>query len=136
MGLKLAIDAWYDNQNYLSQALIQFVTSILVLFGITGLGGLVFCGFESDQARARHAKAQPGRARSRPGLAQRGARVCGEPCSVRSCRPLGRSMRSWGSLGAKSGAVLPLPASGVTAAPLQAPFRSAALATAFARAAP
>lgn len=70
MGLKLAIDSWYDRQTYLSQALIQFVTSILVLFGITGLGGLVFCGFESAQARARHAAAQPGRAqRAASGLA-------------------------------------------------------------------
>ena len=72
MGLKSAIDSWYDRQNYFSQTVIQFFTSILVLFFITGLGGLVFCGFENAQARARHAAPQPGTAQQSSLPARRG----------------------------------------------------------------
>ena len=48
--IKDAIDRWYDRLNYFQQTVVQFVTSVLVLLAITGLGGLVFCGFETDQA--------------------------------------------------------------------------------------
>ena len=69
MGIiKDAVDNWYDRQNYFQQTLIQFFTSIIVLIAVTDLGGLVFSGFETDQARARHG-APHHRSLGRPGAA-------------------------------------------------------------------
>ena len=95
MGLKSAVDAWYDNQNYFAQTVIQFVTSILVLFAITGLGGLVFCGFENSQARARPRLA-PGWAGA-AGRCGGAPRVCGAARCARSCHPVGAPKRPRGS---------------------------------------
>jgi hypothetical protein len=38
---------WVSAQNYFVQVLLQLIFSVLTLFGITVLGGLVFSGFES-----------------------------------------------------------------------------------------
>ena len=84
--LKDAINRWYDGLNYFQQTLVQFFTSVLVLFAITGLGGLVFCGFESDQARPRRGVTAWDGPATWPSAA---ARVCGalRRALLRASRP-------------------------------------------------
>jgi hypothetical protein len=53
MSLSDMYTVWYNARNVFAQTLIQLCFSIFTLFFITALGGLVFSGFESDQARAR-----------------------------------------------------------------------------------
>ena len=90
MGIiKDAINRWYDQLNYLQQTVVQFFTSVFVLFAITGLGGLVFCGFESDQARPRCGAAGTSQHRGQAlprGFAARRA--------TGSCVPAGQRLRS------------------------------------------
>ena len=89
MGIiKDAIDGWYNRQNYFAQTVVQFFTSVFVLFAITGLGGLVFCGFESDQARPRRGAA--GTEQRRGPALRRGFAVI---CVARSCVPVGQRLR-------------------------------------------